>query len=65
MQRNTTTIVNIVNFGFMNVEMVLKTTVRSFNSCVLVAVLLLQLNNSGKFFISRFIPTIQSKNIKS
>ena len=52
MQRNQTTIVNIVNFGFMNVEMVLKTTVASFKSWVLVAVLVSQLRNPGKVFIS-------------
>ena len=52
MQRNKTIIVNIVYFGFMNVEMVLKPKGASFNSCILVAVLLLQLNNPGKFFIS-------------
>ena len=60
MQRNQTTIVNIVNFGFMNVEMILKSKAASFTSCMLVTVLLLQLTNSGKFLTILFIPMIQS-----
>ena len=55
----------MVNFGFMNVEMVLKTKAASFKSCILVAVFLLQLSNPGKVFISWFrISKIQWSRIK-
>ena len=52
MEQNITVSVHIVDFGFMNIAMILKTKVAFISSCILVAVLLLQHSNSGKFCIN-------------